>query len=56
MLGNSSYFSTGGPGKGMHCRTTKNLLNKLYFVQGADSISNVFTDGGMFALKVSGFP
>ncbi|EGR32914.1 peptidase m16 inactive domain protein [Ichthyophthirius multifiliis] len=56
LLGNSSYFSTGGPGKGMHCRTTKNLLNKFYYIQGADSISNIFTDGGLFALKVSGFP
>jgi len=28
LLGNASSFSSGGPGKGMHSRCTKNLLNK----------------------------
>ena len=26
ILGNSSSFSTGGPGKGMHARTSKNCI------------------------------
>lgn len=42
MLGNSSSFSQGGPGKGMHSRTTKNLLNSKFFVESAAAISNVF--------------
>lgn len=54
MVGNSSYFSTGGPGKGMHSRATKNLLNRLSFVQGADCISNIFSDCGLFGLKLTG--
>ena len=28
LLGTASSFSSGGPGKGMHSRCTKNLLNK----------------------------
>ncbi|KAL4450306.1 hypothetical protein ABPG74_009012 [Tetrahymena malaccensis] len=54
IIGNSSYFSTGGPGKGMHSRATKNLLNRLSYVQGADCICNVFTDSGFFGLKLTG--
>ena len=54
LVGNSSSFSTGGPGKGMHARTTKNLLNSLYYVDSASSINLHFSDTGIFGLKVSG--
>ena len=29
LLGTASSFSSGGPGKGMHSRCTKNLMNKI---------------------------
>lgn len=29
LVGSASSFSSGGPGKGMHSRSTKNLLNKI---------------------------
>ncbi len=45
-------FSTGGPGKGMHCRTTKNsnkyqlslVLNKHIFINSAGGINMHFSD------------
>lgn len=54
LLGNASSFSTGGPGKGMHSRTTKNLLNKLHFVDSAQALNFNFSDSGLFGLTVSG--
>jgi predicted Zn-dependent peptidase len=56
LLGQSSSFSTGGPGKGMHSRTTKNLLNnpKYPYIESANSINMHFSDSGLFGLSVSG--
>lgn len=54
LLGSSSSFSTGGPGKGMHARTTKNLLNKLHYVDSANAINFNFSDTGLFGLAVTG--
>ena len=31
IMGSSSSYSTGGPGKGMHSRTTKNSKLLLFF-------------------------
>ena len=62
-------FSTGGPGKGMHSRTTKNrinfflkinfffkysVLNGISFVQSAGCVNHHFSDSGLFGLKISG--
>jgi processing peptidase subunit alpha len=54
LLGSSSSFSTGGPGKGMHARTTKNLLNKLHYVDSANTLNFNYSDSGLFGLSVSG--
>ena len=54
LLGSSSSFSTGGPGKGMHARTTKNLLNKLHYVDSAQAVNFNFSDSGLFGLQISG--
>lgn len=54
ILGNSSSFSTGGPGKGMHSRTSMNMLNRLHFIESASSVNHHFTDSGLFGLRVSG--
>lgn len=53
-MGNSSSFSTGGPGKGMHSRTSKNLLNRLFYIESASTINHHFSDAGVFGIKVSG--
>lgn len=56
LLGNSSSFSTGGPGKGMHARTTKNMLNKLFYIESASAINHHFSDSGLFGIKGSALP
>jgi processing peptidase subunit alpha len=38
LLGSASSFSSGGPGKGMHSRCTKNLLNKVRCIESASYI------------------
>lgn len=54
LMGSSASFSTGGPGKGMHSRATKNLLNRLSFVDSANSICTNFSDAGIFGLMLGG--
>lgn len=54
LLGSSSSFSTGGPGKGMHARASTNLLHKLSYVDSAETINFNFTDSGLFGLSLSG--
>lgn len=54
VLGNSSSFSSGGPGKGMHARTSKNLLNKHSFIDSARAVNFNFSDAGLFGLCVTG--
>ncbi|KRX09676.1 P-loop containing nucleoside triphosphate hydrolase [Pseudocohnilembus persalinus] len=56
ILGNSSSFSVGGPGKGMHSRTSQNLLNKVFYIESASSVIEQFTDSGLFGIKLSGDP
>lgn len=56
LLGQSSSFSTGGPGKGMHSRATRNLLNnpKYPFIDSANALNFHFSDAGIFGLSVTG--
>jgi len=56
LLGQSSSFSTGGPGKGMHSRATRNLLNnpKYPFIDSANALNFHFSDSGIFGLSVTG--
>lgn len=54
LVGSSSSFSTGGPGKGMWARATKNLLNKHSFVDAASCLNFTFSDSGLFGLSVTG--
>lgn len=39
LLGTASSFSSGGPGKGMHSRCTKYLLNEVECVEKATYIN-----------------
>ena len=54
LLGNASSFSSGGPGKGMHSRCTKNLLNSVACVEKCSYINEHFDDIGIFGLTVGG--
>ena len=54
MLGSATAFSSGGPGKGMYCRTVTNLMQNYDFVDSASSINSHFTDSGIFGLTVEG--
>lgn len=54
ILGQSSSFSTGGPGKGMWARTTKRMMNRYYFVESVNSVNLHFNDTGLFGLNVMG--
>jgi|JI6StandDraft_1071083.scaffolds.fasta_scaffold01168_30 processing peptidase subunit alpha len=54
LLGNASAFSSGGPGKGMHSRCTKNLLNRVACVEKTSSITEHYSDSGIFGLTVGG--
>ena len=54
LLGNASSFSSGGPGKGMHSRCTKNMLNKEHCIDSASYILGHFEHFGLFGLTASG--
>ncbi|CAD8139194.1 unnamed protein product [Paramecium octaurelia] len=56
ILGSSSSWSTGGPGKGMRSRTTLNLMQSIQSVEEAAGVSQVFSDAGIFGLRVQGSP
>ena len=55
LFGNATSFSSGGPGKGMHARATKNLLHAKTYVESAGAINHLYSDVGLFGIKVSGY-
>jgi processing peptidase subunit alpha len=54
ILGSASSFSSGGPGKGMHSRCTKNLLNAIPCVEKTACINEHYQKHGLFGLTVGG--
>ena len=54
LIGSATAFSSGGPGKGMHCRAVTNLMQKHSFVDGASAINSHFTDSGLFGMTIEG--
>jgi processing peptidase subunit alpha len=52
LLGGSS-FSQGGPGKGMYSRLNQNVLNRHYWVDLCQSFHDVFTDSGLFGIRIA---
>lgn len=54
LMGNASSFSSGGPGKGMHSRCTKNLLNKEPCIESATYLLAHFQNHGLFGLYSTG--
>ena len=54
LLGSASSFSSGGPGKGMHSRCTKNMLNREACIESASYILAHYEHFGLFGLTASG--
>jgi predicted Zn-dependent peptidase len=54
LIGSATAFSTGGPGKGMHCRAITNLMQKYNFVDGASALNTHFSDSGLFGMTIEG--
>jgi predicted Zn-dependent peptidase len=43
-----------GPGKGMHSRTSQEMLNRYYYFNSADCFNIHFMDNGLFGMKTTG--
>lgn len=54
LIGSAQAFSSGGPGKGMHCRAITNLMQKNPYVDGASSLNSHFSDSGLFGISIEG--
>lgn len=54
LIGAATAFSSGGPGKGMHCRAITNLMQKHSCVDGASALNHHFTDSGLFGMTIEG--
>ena len=50
LLGGGSSFSAGGPGKGMYTRLYREVLNRHYWVESAESFISVHEDAGIFGI------
>ena len=42
IIGNAMAFSSGGPGKGMYCRTITHMMQQYGYVNSASVISSHF--------------
>ena len=54
LIGSASAFSSGGPGKGMHCRAITNMMQRHNFVDGVSALNNHFSDSGLFGMTIEG--
>jgi mitochondrial-processing peptidase subunit alpha len=50
LLGGGSSFSAGGPGKGMYSRLYRQVLNRYYWADMAESFTSFHTDSGLFGI------
>lgn len=53
LLGGGSSFSAGGPGKGMHSRLYRAVLNQYYWMESAECVAQSFSNTGLFGIKAS---
>ena len=54
LIGSATSFSSGGPGKGMYCRSITNLMQRYNIVDGASALSSHFMDSGIFGMNITG--
>jgi len=48
LLGGGDSFSTGGPGKGMHSRIYKRVLNQYVWMESCQTFSHAYSDSALF--------
>jgi len=53
MLGGGSAFSSGGPGKGMHSRCYRYMLNLYGWIETALAINQPYSNTGVFAIQLA---
>jgi len=53
LLGGGSSFSAGGPGKGMYSRLYREVLNRCYWVESAETFFAAHDDFGVFGIDAS---
>eukprot|EP01128_Nolandella_sp_AFSM9_P004820 TRINITY_DN2241_c0_g1_i1.p1 TRINITY_DN2241_c0_g1~~TRINITY_DN2241_c0_g1_i1.p1 ORF type:complete len:561 (+),score=106.18 TRINITY_DN2241_c0_g1_i1:23-1684(+) len=53
LMGGGSSFSAGGPGKGMHSRLYRAVLNQYWWMESAECIAQSFSDTGLFGMKAT---
>jgi len=54
LIGNSSSHAVAGPYRGIHARSSQNLLNKHSYIDSVNTINFNFSDAGLFGLSVTG--
>jgi len=54
LIGSAQGFSSGGPGKGMHCRAITNMMQRHSFVDSASALNHHFSDSGLFGMSIEG--
>jgi len=54
LIGSATAFSSGGPGKGMHCRAITNMMQRHTFIDGASALNHHFSDSGLFGMTIEG--
>ena len=54
LIGSATAFSSGGPGKGMYCRSITNLMQRRDFVDSASALNSHFSDSGLFGMTIEG--
>jgi processing peptidase subunit alpha len=50
LMGGGGSFSAGGPGKGMHSRLYRQVLNRYHWVQSATAFNMCYNDSGIFGI------
>jgi processing peptidase subunit alpha len=53
LLGGGGSFSTGGPGKGMHSRLYKRVLNRHAWVHNCTAVNSLYNDTGLVGIFAS---
>lgn len=53
LMGGGSSFSAGGPGKGMYSRLYREVLNRCYWVESAETFYSAHDDFGLFGIDAS---
>jgi len=56
LLGGGDSFSTGGPGKGMHSRIYKRVLNEYSWIESCQTFSHAYSDSALFGFYAQMHP